>query len=295
MSNNALYPSPALDSFHSRLTLTGRLVLNSALRVGAQKSVDAVDVDLPVIKDVLGRPYIPGSSFKGALRSQVEALMRTIQTQKGRHDLSCESVSKPLNEESYPGCLTNAMFKTMKKVLRDDPERLDRQLRDRSCWTCRVFGASWLASKVLLKDLPVDEDAWFGRYEVRDGVGIDRDTGRAAKNIKYQYEVVPAGTAFHFKAVVENASDAELGLFMLGLKQFEEGVVQLGGARSRGLGWCTLQVNWDTDCTLVRSDQVLMVLLGQDPETFGAEDRDNCIQTFAAMLQEEEPHAQATT
>jgi CRISPR-associated RAMP protein (TIGR02581 family) len=293
MNGNDQYTSPALDSFHSRLTLTGRLVLNSALRVGAQKSTDAVEVDVPVIKDVLGRPYIPGSSFKGALRSQVEALMRAIQAQMGWYELSCESVSKP-DTKTYEGCLTPRMVQKKKEDLRDRPPgELDKVLRNKSCWTCRVFGAPWLASKVLFKDLTVDESTWFDHYEIRDGVGIDRDTGRAAEQIKYQYEVVPAGTAFEFKVVVENASDAELGLFLLGLKQFEEGTVQLGGARSRGLGWCTLQVNWNTGCALVRSDQALAVLLGEKPDTFDTDDRDRRIQAFAAMLKEKKEKSHA--
>jgi CRISPR/Cas system CSM-associated protein Csm3 (group 7 of RAMP superfamily) len=54
--------------FHNRLQVTGTLRLRTALRIGAGRSTAAAEVDLPVIKDAVGRPYIPGSSFKGALR-----------------------------------------------------------------------------------------------------------------------------------------------------------------------------------------------------------------------------------
>jgi CRISPR/Cas system CSM-associated protein Csm3 (group 7 of RAMP superfamily) len=54
--------------------------------------------------------------------------------------------------------------------------------------------------------------------------------------------VVPAGTPFAFKAVVENAEDWELGLLMIGLHQFEMEQIPLGGGRSRGLGVVKLEV-----------------------------------------------------
>jgi len=185
----ALQASYDFTTFSSRLELVGSLELKTALRVGAGRSEAAAGTDLPVVKDAVGRPYIPGSSFKGALRSHLEAILRAIQVRLDRNDLACLSVSKP-DTLDYEGCLTSKMVKRMK----DDAEYLpdfcvddevkeldlDTKLITCSCRVCRVFGAPWLASKVLIKDMAVDDKTWYGHFQTRDGVAIDRDTGTAA-------------------------------------------------------------------------------------------------------------------
>lgn len=110
-----------------------------------------------------------------------------------------------------------------------------------------LFGTPWIASKFQVRDLTVDTDTWFGQYQERDGVAIDRDTETASEGKLYDFQVVPAGTRFHFKASVENAKPEELGLLMIGLHQFETEQIPLGGGRSRGLGAVKLtldEIQW---------------------------------------------------
>ena len=66
------------DTFKNRLELTGTLTTVTALRISAGRSTEPIGSDLPVIKDALGRPLIPGASFKGALRSRLESFLRGI-------------------------------------------------------------------------------------------------------------------------------------------------------------------------------------------------------------------------
>jgi CRISPR/Cas system CSM-associated protein Csm3 (group 7 of RAMP superfamily) len=66
------------DTFKNRLEITGTLTTVTALRISAGRSTEPIGCDLPVIKDALGRPLIPGSSFKGALRSRLESFLRGI-------------------------------------------------------------------------------------------------------------------------------------------------------------------------------------------------------------------------
>ncbi len=287
--------SPDLSTFTSRLHFRGRLAFESALRIGAQKSLAVDEPDLPVLRDGAGLPYIPGSSFKGALRSHVEAVARALQAGPDVRDrnLACLSVGKPNdrppNEPRPHICLTQGEVTQLKQVkpqewhtpdklpaelvkrlsvpsaIQDEVEThgegaaIDRVLRDLSCWTCRLFGAPWLASKVLIKDLSLDETTFF-RTEVRDGVAIDRDAGRTASSLLYQFEAVPAGAAFELELLVENATDAELGLLWLGLGAFERGEVLIGGAKSRGLGWGKLTPNWAAS-RYVTTDNLLDALL----------------------------------
>lgn len=106
-----------------------------------------------------------------------------------------------------------------------------------------LFGSPWIASKFQVRDLTIVSDSWFGQYQERDGVAIDRDTETAADGKLYDFQVVPAATQFDFKAVVENAEPWELGLLMIGLHQFETEQIPLGGGRSRGLGVVKLEID----------------------------------------------------
>ncbi|MHC5675054.1 type III CRISPR-associated RAMP protein Csx7 [Nostoc sp.] len=85
-------------------------------------------------------------------------------------------------------------------------------------------------------------DTWFGQYQERDGVAIDRDTETAADGKLYDFQVVPAAAQFDLKAVVKNAEPWELGLLIIGLHQFETEQIPLGGGRSRGLGVVKLEI-----------------------------------------------------
>ena len=230
--------------------------------MGAGRDTNPDSPDLPVVKTADGRPYIPGSSLKGAWRSYTEALLRTVQKLPEATDdnLTCFSVPRP-QKGSLGVCLTQAEVSEIKERHRGDETSmtLDTELRAQSCWVCRVFGAPWLAGKLLVKDLLVDE-ATFLQTRIRDGVAIDRDTGRAAEKRKYAFEVVPAGAQFTFEAILENGSQAELGLAMLGVQALRHDKVQIGGARSRGLGWCHLEIDWDTSRYIDGRDELLNAL-----------------------------------
>ena len=106
-----------------------------------------------------------------------------------------------------------------------------------------MFGSTHLASAALFHDAPLTH-LWRDLPElptqIRDGVGIDRDSERAVKGVKFDFEVVPAQTTFEFNLVLENPTDEALGLIALGLQEFRGGMVALGGIRSRGLGRCHL-------------------------------------------------------
>lgn len=283
------------STFESRLHLHGKLTFTSAMRIGAEKSLAVDTPDTPVLRDVTGRPYIPGSSFKGALRSYVEAVARTFQAREDvtDHNLACNPIGRPYarpqgehvclyqdevsalkaRSEGRSQKLPNALEQRLSNIgitpqmleSDDHPEALDRALCDLSCWTCRLFGAQWVASKVLIRDLSLDEETFF-HTEIRDGVGIDRDAGRAAHGIKYQFEIVPAGTAFDLEVLVENATEAELGLLWLGLSAFERGEVLLGGAKSRGLGWCQWEPDWEQSRYIDQDNLINMLLPDEKKE-----------------------------
>ncbi len=241
-------------TFHNRLMLRATLTLETGLRVGSGAGDSVVGADIPIVCDALGRPFIPGSSFKGALRATVERLARTINRPPTLW--ACEN---PLNldDPDHGACVPRKGKKDgtgrkgKEEILRGatvngriDEQKFARELAAETCTVCRLFGSPWLASKVRIKDLPLLEESWAGHVEVRTGVGIDRDTRTAAGQVLYSFEAVPAGTQFRCEIVVENADEVELGLLLLGLREMQQGHVPLGGARSRGLGWGKLS-DWE--------------------------------------------------
>lgn len=221
------------DCFKSRLEISGKLTTVTALRISAGRSTEPIGSDLPVIKDALGKPLIPGASFKGALRSRLESFLRGILG--GERTL----VANPAVEEEWS--ITAQEMRELKKQYTTDTA-LTQAILNQTDLISILFGSPWLASKFQVRDLMVISEYWFGQYQERDGVAIDRDTETAADGKLYDFQVVPAGTPFKFKAMVENAEDWELGLLMIGLHQFETEQIPLGGGRSRGLGVVKLEV-----------------------------------------------------
>ncbi|MCA1991604.1 MAG: CRISPR-associated RAMP protein [Coleofasciculus sp. S288] len=218
------------DTFKNRLEITGTLTTVTALRISAGRSTEPIGSDLPVIKDALGRPLIPGASFKGALRSRLESFLRGIDPSLAEDPANFTSSTK------------NNQVKALKEQHKDNDLALTQAFIGITDDVSHLFGSPWIASKFQVRDLTVLPEYWFGQYQERDGVAIDRDTETAADGKLYDFQVVPAGTPFEFKAVVENAEEWELGLLMIGLHQFETEQIPLGGGRSRGLGVVKLEI-----------------------------------------------------
>jgi CRISPR-associated RAMP protein (TIGR02581 family) len=271
------------DTFKNRLELTGVLTNVTALRISSGRSTEPIGSDLPVMKDAFGRPLIPGSSFKGALRSRLESFLRGILGDNPK------LVANPAVEEEW-----SITSQEMKKLKEDFPNdlQLTEAIIKQTDLPSRLFGSPWLASKFQVRDLTVLPDFWFGQYQERDGVSIDRDTETAADGKLYDFQVVPAGTVFEFKAIVENAEPWELGLLMVGLHQFETEQIPLGGGRSRGLGVVKLeieQMQWlDVDNNpekLISYLKKLVINSSDEPEAY--EDGRQFIESWAKALIDE--------
>ncbi|QYX33992.1 type III CRISPR-associated RAMP protein Csx7 [Sphaerospermopsis torques-reginae] len=220
------------DTFKNRLEITGKLTTITALRISAGRSTEPIGTDLPVIKDALGQPLIPGSSFKGAMRSRLESFLRGIDPSFAEDPADFTTTNR------------NNEVKNLKEKYKDNDLQLTKNLLEKTDLISRLFGSPWIASKFQIRDLNVVPDTWFGQYQERDGVAIDRDTETAADGKLYDFQVVPASTEFQFHAIIENAEEWELGLLMIGLHQFETQQIPLGGGRSRGLG--VVKLNIDT-------------------------------------------------
>ena len=236
------------DKFQSRLNLIGKVETLTAIRIGAGRSTSPISSDLPVVRDAEDSPYIPGSSFKGVLRSYVESVMRSFTNDE-------HVVCNPVDEDRQ--CINRNDMQSLREKretgLKNPLERhkwtdqeFSKKILKDTCWVCQLFGSLWYASKLQIRDLHVQPDNWFDQYQQRDGVAIDRDTETSSDGKLYDYEVVPAGVVFDFHAIVDNAENWQLGMLYLGLSAFEKGELTIGGGSSRGLGVIELSLETTT-------------------------------------------------
>ena len=222
----------ALDRsrLRSRYHITGEIVMDTALHIGGHGS--STITDSPIIRNGDNQPFIPGSSLKGAFRAAVERIVPNVQGLR-----TCGL------SDDVEACATRLRDKTKDKQL--DEQAMLELLDNILCDVCRVFGSTHLASAALFHDAPMT-DAWRDLLEVptqiRDGVGIDRDSERARDGVKFDFEVVPPQATFEFNLILENPTGEALGLIALGIQEFRGGMVPLGGIRSRGLGRCHLDI-----------------------------------------------------
>lgn len=223
--------------FRNRTLVQATLEMETALSIGARLSLEPTGTDLPVVKGTDGVPFIPGSSIKGAVRSQAERLLRTVNRKSELW--ACD----PFADPCVPGDKKNDLWQQAEQQNRNRADILFADLVwKESCTACRLFGSPWFAARVAFKDaFLANGDDLPTVTQVRDGVGIDRDLGAARTGLKYDFEVVVPGTRFAVEMVMENVEPWELGFLLTVLRLWEEGNLALGGKVTRGPGWGKLK------------------------------------------------------
>jgi len=210
----------------NRYVLTGTLKGDEGLHIGT--GVPGVDTDAPFIRQG-NRPFLPGSSLRGAMRSTVERLVRSLWGPAA----CCTLFTEPsAGNDCWHG---NEDKRKKLEQAGAEGDSLRRDLaegRGKLCPVCQLFGSTIMAARLKVTDARLKHDQEPVR---RDGVGIDRDTETAAEQIKYDFEVLDRGCEFDFSLHLENADDNDLALLYILLKELEQGM-DVGGKKSRGLG-----------------------------------------------------------
>ena len=241
--------------------MNGHVRLHSGLHIGSGRGGEVSGSDLPVLRDIQAKPFIPGSSFKGVLRSNAEAFLRAFPHPNGKV-LACDVT------DDEARCIS---AKRKREIIRREGSYKGRDpdevLWEESCWVCQLFGSPWLASRVSVLDMPVRGFLPSEWVTTRDGVVIDRETETAAHGKKYDFEVVPTETSFSMEILIENPEDYQMGLVVLGLDFFNQGLALLGGNTSRGLG--RIEVELDS----LREDTKDTVLASLRPTSQGGAER----------------------
>ncbi|HHY66634.1 MAG TPA: CRISPR-associated RAMP protein [Alicyclobacillus sp.] len=264
-------------------TIRGELELTSPLHIGAGER-GMIGLDAGVLKWPDGRPVIPGSSLKGVLRSFLE----TVAQNDALHTLispnrpkACIVTDEPCgrrwrNKEQRDQWRKNRseeLYRTrdLAELAEEQKARIEQELAEeiyRSlCPVCRLFGNQLFAGKLSIPDLVPEGGDPTDWYDVRDGVGIDRDTRTAKSSIKYDFELVNPGVVFPLTIRAVNLEKDEQGWLLLAVEALRRGELTLGGKTSRGLGGVRGTGHWRISRVLSSDPKaVLSHYLGRDQE-----------------------------
>ncbi|MEW6664390.1 MAG: RAMP superfamily CRISPR-associated protein [Thermodesulfobacteriota bacterium] len=189
--------------------IVAKLTARTAVHIGSGEGNDLTDALLR--RDAKGQPFIPGTAIAGALRALLTRLAPRFGT------VPCVMLAE------------------------DDNERK----KSCSCIVCHLFGdvnpsdeegSESSASRLLvLNAVPIGTSP---RLLIRDGVGIDRVAGAAARagSVKFDLEVLPDGAEFELRMELRNSSEEDERLLAAGLAEWEQGRMWLCARVARGLG-----------------------------------------------------------
>jgi len=232
-----------------KIIITGKIKAETALHIGGSKTgIDIGGVDNPVIKDHEGKPYIPGSSLKGKMRSLLEkseGLAKTselvIQKEAQKEDKSDEIKIHMCNNVDCPVCnifgrTTGEQTKAndgTKINISNTPTRLI--VRD---------------AKLIDSSIPEDvkENLDLEWTEVKFENSIDRITSAANPR---QQERVPRGAEFEMEIVYNIYEENDKSRFRKVLKAMQ--LLEddyLGGSGSRGygkIGFQDIKIFWNSN------------------------------------------------
>lgn len=182
-------------------------------------------VDGAFCLDATNKPYLPGSSLRGALRSRAERVIRTL-VGPG---------------EAWDPAQAEEMGKRFSELADFDEE-------DVACLVSRVFGFSGLGGRIIISDgVPIHPDTFESRRKLLDHVALDRFTGGAAD--KHKFNARP-----YFPPRLEDSQGNlccqielwdfqywHLGMLLLLLRDLRIGRIAVGHGRNKGYGKVRLE------------------------------------------------------
>src|SRR5215510_2570436 len=227
--------------FQGKLILEADLICETGLHIGAGKgSLEIGGADNPVVKDAFGRPYVPGSSLRGKLRSLLEQAA-------GLNPTEMVYLSKRKGQEVRIHQSDRADDEICILFGRN-PGRLERMSGE------ATESLTATPARLTVYDAPLDADSITSQMrenlddeltEVKSENAVDRITSQANPRT---LERVPAGARFRVRFIMDVLCDEDAPLFarvVEGLRLLEDDA--LGGGGSRGSGrirFANLKLTW---------------------------------------------------
>jgi CRISPR-associated RAMP protein (TIGR02581 family) len=235
------------------ITTTGPVLIKSG-----QATVDGPDMTpVRTYRNNGWEVYLPGSSLKGVFRSHLERVCRTLWP-----GVVCNPFTKvkdtrpvqhgPVEVPEFADAFCGDKFEVREKGKvrasghtweRNKKEELKNpQVYADSCPICRLFGSTSFIGRLSIGDAYLAEPKQRQPVELRDGVGIDRLTGGAYGQAKFELQTVSSGTRFVGSVLLRNFECWQLGMFLTAVADLRDGLVRVGSGKSRGLGAVAGQV-----------------------------------------------------
>ena len=220
----------------TRLKLAGKLLLDgemhcvTGLHIGAGKgALDIGGADNPVVKDAFGRPYVPGSSLRGKLRSLLEQANGLVSPGELVYLSRRKGQEVRIHKSGEPGDEVGLLFGR-------NPGRMEKV-------DGGALEASASPARLTVYDATLDLDSITTQMrenlddeltEVKGENAIDRINATANPRT---LERVPAGAKFHVRLVLDILCDEDREL----VAKLTEALLlleddALGGGGSRGSG-----------------------------------------------------------
>lgn len=172
------------EVLRERWILKGKIRTLTSLHVGRGRGEkEAGEPDLPVVKFPDGKPYIPGSSLKGAIRSELDRLTKGL------------GFSLCIKDEPRYFCA---------------PPNL--------CVSCILFGSTEVASRVAFRDAIITQDV---SPISRVGTAITRDSKKVVEGSLFEAEYIPPNSEFDLEIVVENPEPWMIGLLVICIESLQ--------------------------------------------------------------------------
>src|ERR1700678_3564581 len=225
-----------------KLILEGEMRCETGLHVGAGKgSLEIGGSDNPVVKDAFGRPYVPGSSLRGKIRSLLEqtsglaipAELVYLSRRKGQ-EVRIHQSDRPDDEI----CL----------LFGRNPGRMERVEGE------AIESKSASPARLTVYDAPLEQESITAQMrenlddeitEVKSENAIDRITSQANPRT---LERVPAGARFKVRLVIDVLCEEDKALparVLEGLRLLEDDALGGGGARGGGrVSFKNLKLVW---------------------------------------------------
>jgi CRISPR-associated RAMP protein (TIGR02581 family) len=183
-------------------------------------------MESPVIK-LGGKPVIPGSSMKGALRSTLESML----AQAGeRVCVPFAAIPRNIRRDK------NRQREYLAKIGRIGP----CEDMDHPCPVCSIFGTVGGRAGLMGRAIVLDATTKEGEYELmeRSHVAITRDTKSQSEGSLMTIEAVDAGSVFRGAIRIVNPEDWQVGAVVRAL----QGVAMLGVGGKKTAGYGALEV-----------------------------------------------------
>ena len=214
-----------------KLMLDGEMICETGLHIGAGKgSLDLGGADNPVVKDAFGRPYVPGSSLRGKMRSLLEQSAGLVSPADLVYLSRRRGQEVRIHQSDEAGDEICLLFGR-------NPGRVERVSGD------AMEPKTATPARLTAYDAPLDLDSITAQMrenlddeltEVKSENAIDRVT---AQSNARTLERVPAGAKFRVRMVLDIlcAEDRDLvATLVQGIRLLEDDA--LGGGGSRGSG-----------------------------------------------------------